>query len=682
MDANRFDALTQAVSSGAVRRGVLRAIFGGALAGLVGGLETGAAAKKRTGKRGKQGKRSKAGPLQQDRQSMAGPSPNSVSAEKKRKPKKKTVCHEGRTIKVPKKAVKKHLAHGDTLGACPASLCPDEPFLRCAEPSIDAFLAAVERCEAQCADPDSSGCEFCLAPDLDSAVSAANGCLEQVCLGGIGQVDEQGAESSVRVDASRPCPTQCCAGEFNTCVRRNDRDFRTCLYSAIDDGLDVVGCYMLHADHHQDCIEDYGCRGACEACINNVCQGCKPPAACLFVPTTSGRSRKCTCLGVPYQDCGQTCCDLRAPACEHCVAGVCRPKCRSPKVCRGELVGLCECPEGQEECADGCCKDCGELTLCGDSCVDTDADPANCGDCGNACSGGKACLDGACACPSNSVECNARCCGPCLSCQSGACEPMSCGLCRECTVSLAWPHGNCERIEGCCLETCGTCYECRDGQCVRDRDCCDPPCGACEACQDGACVRDPNCCLQTCDTCHTCRDGECVRDPDCCLQTCGPCTSCQGGECRRVDCGDPCSECRDGQCVPKACGECEACSNGECRGFCGSCQTCENGACRNCSADETCHKGTCCPKCDGPICTFAGSEDEDGCPICMAPGSKCCCGAGRWNGESTICTGGFYTASVDLFCCGGGGPCDLTSNGCAFDTMLENWKCLPKTQSG
>lgn len=31
---------------------------------------------------------------------------------------KVTICHKGKTIRVAKAAVKAHLAHGDTLGAC------------------------------------------------------------------------------------------------------------------------------------------------------------------------------------------------------------------------------------------------------------------------------------------------------------------------------------------------------------------------------------------------------------------------------------------------------------------------------------------------------------------------------------------------------------------------------------
>jgi hypothetical protein len=46
-------------------------------------------------------------------------------ARAKRKKKKKTICHNGQTIKVAKSKVKGHLAHGDTLGPCaPVSTRP------------------------------------------------------------------------------------------------------------------------------------------------------------------------------------------------------------------------------------------------------------------------------------------------------------------------------------------------------------------------------------------------------------------------------------------------------------------------------------------------------------------------------------------------------------------------------
>ena len=42
-----------------------------------------------------------------------------ADAKQRGKGKKVTVCHNGQTIKVRKRALKKHLGHGDTRGACP-----------------------------------------------------------------------------------------------------------------------------------------------------------------------------------------------------------------------------------------------------------------------------------------------------------------------------------------------------------------------------------------------------------------------------------------------------------------------------------------------------------------------------------------------------------------------------------
>lgn len=51
-----------------------------------------------------------------------------------------------------------------------------------------------------------------------------------------------------------------------------------------------------------------------------------------------------------------------------------------------------------------CSASCGALTKCGQVCVDTQTDAANCGACGNTCSLGQTCEAGACACGSASVS--------------------------------------------------------------------------------------------------------------------------------------------------------------------------------------------------------------------------------------------------------------------------------------
>ncbi len=67
------------------------------------------------------------------------------------------------------------------------------------------------------------------------------------------------------------------------------------------------------------------------------------------------------------------------------------------------------CPSGQQRC--------------GNACVDTNTDAANCGGCSNACAGGKSCQQGACQCASGFVQ---TCDGACIPDEPGlvvCCEP-------------------------------------------------------------------------------------------------------------------------------------------------------------------------------------------------------------------------------------------------------------------
>lgn len=106
---------------------------------------------------------------------------------------------------------------------------------------------------------------------------------------------------------------------------------------------------------------------------------------------------------------------------------------------------------------DGACQD--DLERCGDTCVDTDSDPENCGACGAPCDDGGACVDGVCQgdppCPPDGcpLECHApriECAGVCVDpgahadhcggcdrpcaegdrCEGGACvQACDCGIC-------------------------------------------------------------------------------------------------------------------------------------------------------------------------------------------------------------------------------------------------------------
>jgi len=94
MDHTRFDNVTRIIGGTSTRRR-----FSGALAAL--GLSSVA--------------------------SLSLLNAGEADAKQRGKGKKKvTVCHNGQTIRVAKRRLKKHLGHGDTRGACPKEQCvPD-----------------------------------------------------------------------------------------------------------------------------------------------------------------------------------------------------------------------------------------------------------------------------------------------------------------------------------------------------------------------------------------------------------------------------------------------------------------------------------------------------------------------------------------------------------------------------
>lgn len=119
---------------------------------------------------------------------------------------------------------------------------------------------------------------------------------------------------------------------------------------------------------------------------------------------------------------------------------------------------LTECPAG--------------TVACGAACVDTSADHANCGGCGNACLPAEVCNEGSCdlECPSGRTNCFGSCvdletdflhCGGCSSsCSSGeACVAGVCG--PDCIADGSGLP--CASGADCCSGTCETYYEDTDG---------------------------------------------------------------------------------------------------------------------------------------------------------------------------------------------------------------------------
>ena len=128
----------------------------------------------------------------------------------------------------------------------------------------------------------------------------------------------------------------------------------------------------------------------------------------------------------------------------------------------GELCdsGACTCPAGR---------------MCGAECVDTDADPANCGGCGVACGAGDRCAEGSCCTPSTETcngmddDCDGAIdegSGSALGCAAGeSCSAGSCACDEMCggatCVDLSRDSANC----GSCGTVCGAGLECLDSVC-------------------------------------------------------------------------------------------------------------------------------------------------------------------------------------------------------------------------
>ncbi len=280
-------------------------------------------------------------------------------------------------------------------------------------------------------------------------------------------------------------------------------------------------------------------------------------------------------------------------------------------------------------CAGGSCA-CGEdLVLCDGACVDTDADPSNCGGCGTSCPGEMICEAGACGCPAGTSLCD----GACIDTTSdlancGGCGNM-CGRRQVCSDSA------CACAEG--LTLCG-------GECVdtlSDGDHCGG-CGAvCTAgggasaasCEDGSCVHR---CLPDFATCEEGSAG-CESDLRTSNAHCGTC----GTSCEDLP-NTATSQCTDGGCAiscAEGWGDCDLQPANGCEKdlsrveACGSCAV-------DCTAlfqtdwqfciDGACEFSACMPgfdDCDGVVSNGCEADLTEG-ANCGACGNSCPIGCG------------------------------------------------------
>jgi hypothetical protein len=120
------------------------------------------------------------------------------------------------------------------------------------------------------------------------------------------------------------------------------------------------------------------------------------------------------------------------------------------------LAGRGICPNHPEQCGGSCC---------GERCVDTSGDPANCGGCGRTCAAGLLCQGGSCGCAPSGIACGAgqMCCAQ-DGCKSLDSDVNNCGSCGHvCGGSGAsCVSGQCT----CGGQTCGQYETCCNGSCA------------------------------------------------------------------------------------------------------------------------------------------------------------------------------------------------------------------------
>jgi len=170
----------------------------------------------------------------------------------------------------------------------------------------------------------------------------------------------------------------CCAGK---CVDTGSDPANCGACGALCSGVCVYGC--LQQQPQTTCLESCAPGAACdgEECVGSVCLP-DGYGDCLAEDGTIGAccGPACANLLTDPLNCGQ--CGAACPTGQTCAAGTCSG---SPACTPARVGDFCNLDAGLN---DLCCP--------GVGCIDTSADSANCGACGNACPAGTTCQAGAC----------------------------------------------------------------------------------------------------------------------------------------------------------------------------------------------------------------------------------------------------------------------------------------------
>ncbi|HJL20407.1 MAG TPA: hypothetical protein RMH99_32370 [Sandaracinaceae bacterium LLY-WYZ-13_1] len=381
----------------------------------------------------------------------------------------------------------------------------------------------------------------CTPPDNAVATCVASECGFE-CDAGFADCDgdpADGCESDLReLDNCGVCGV--------TCSRANG------IASCASGTCELVGCDPLFGDC--DGVDETGCEADLSADLAR-CGTCTN--ACVSDPTNAS-------VACEMGSCTLTCdagfgsCDgTNATGCETSLAGTescggCGIRCEDPTPICESLSG------GGYACTDGC-----SGMLCGESCVDTDADPLHCGACDDACpdapNASPTCSGGSCGftCDEGFDDCNTM--------ESDGCEVDLRSSLSDCgTCGMACPAAD-HAVATCDMGSCG--YECETGWadcngvasdgCEVDTTSDPSHCGECDAactlgsratgvdCVDRACVITG--CEAPYEDCNgTVSDG-CEANTDASTSHCGGCRmACDTGRqtCCTGTCTGPPPHCR------------------------------------------------------------------------------------------------------------------------------------------
>ncbi len=289
------------------------------------------------------------------------------------------------------------------------------------------------------------------------------------------------------------------------------------------------------------------------------------------------------------------------------------------------LAGCSSAP-GNNPAVDG--GGCGAKTSCSGVCVDLATDAANCGGCGNACTGGEGCVAGKCVAPCMNGQ--TMCGGKCVDLAS---DPAHCGDCKTaCTNGLVCSAGQCQvncdmplvRCGQSCVDTTMDADHC--GACDMA---CPPLANAARACVKGACV------LAACNPGFADCDGlamngcEVATDAD--LKNCGAC----GKVCQNVANGTPgCAKgvCGIGNCLVNF-ADCDGNPVNGCEASVlsdvGNCGTCGNACGQPANGVAACTNGSCTiASCNAGFVDCDG-KFANGCEVNVAGDPMNCGGCGK-----------------------------------------------------